>query len=411
MSKPFRYRWRDVRGFNFPALTMDDALTIKLAESALKTLMPVELLQGLGPRFQAATDRLAQMKGQTRNARWPNLVRAIPRTFELAPPRINAGILESVQEALLAGEQLDIEYQSLQDATFEARRISPHALLHKGQVTYLVATRDPEKGLRTYALHRMKSAKLTGLRVPRSDFDLDAYIASEAHEPGPNSPVTLEARVNANLAKILRETPLNPGMTMKRDGEGFRIKARGAREPGSLPLDPRPRQGHRNPPPDLPAQVDRRDRSRRRKPLRLIHDASCRIRQRTCRIDTFPEAPMPSRSLTRKQLSRSKIDLFLECPRCFFEDVARGNGRPSGPPFTLNNAVDALFKREFDDYRASAAAAPAVRHRRPGRSTVAGPAHRRLAHQFHGRSLARCRRPAGRSSAPWTISGSEPTAK
>jgi predicted DNA-binding transcriptional regulator YafY len=224
-EKPFRYRWRDARGFNFPALTMDDALTIKLAESALRTLMPVELLQGLGPRFQAATDRLAQMKGQTRNARWPNLVRAIPRTFELAPPRISAGILEAVQEALLASEQLDIEYQSLQDAAFEARRISPHALLHKGQVTYLVATRDPEKGLRTYALHRMKSAKLTGLKATRSDFDLDAYIANEAHEPGPNTPITLEARVSANLAKILSETPLNPDMSMKPDGAEFRIKA------------------------------------------------------------------------------------------------------------------------------------------------------------------------------------------
>jgi predicted DNA-binding transcriptional regulator YafY len=224
-STQTHYRWRNARGFNFPALTIDDALTIKLAESALKTLMPVELLQGLGPRFQAATDRLAQMKGQTRNARWPNLVRAIPRTFELAPPRISAGILESVQEALLASEQLDIEYQSLQDATFEARRISPHALLHKGQVTYVVATRDPEKGLRTYALHRMKSAKLTGLKATRSDFDLDAYIANEAHEPGPNTPITLEARVNANLAKILSETPLNPDMTMKSDGAGFRIKA------------------------------------------------------------------------------------------------------------------------------------------------------------------------------------------
>ena len=224
-AKPFRYRWRDTRGFNFPALTLDDALTIKLAESALKTLMPVDLLEGLGPRFQAATDRLAQIKGQTRNARWPNLVRAIPRTFELAPPRIDARVLETVQEALLANEQLDIEYQSLQDATFEARRISPCALLHKGQVTYLIATRDPEKGIRTYALHRMQSAKLTGLRVPRSDFDLDAYLANEAHEPGPNNPITLEARVNANLAKILRETPLNPGMTMKTDGDGFRIKA------------------------------------------------------------------------------------------------------------------------------------------------------------------------------------------
>jgi hypothetical protein len=62
---------------------------------------------------------------------------------------------------------------------------------------------------------------------------------------------------------------------------------------------------------------------------------------------------MPSRSLQRRQLSRSKIELFIECPRCFYLDVARGIPRPSGPPFTLNNAVDALMKSEFDRYRAA----------------------------------------------------------
>jgi PD-(D/E)XK nuclease superfamily len=62
---------------------------------------------------------------------------------------------------------------------------------------------------------------------------------------------------------------------------------------------------------------------------------------------------MKSRSLQRRQLSRSKIDLFIECPRCLFLDVARGIRRPSGPPFTLNNAVDALMKAEFDRYRAA----------------------------------------------------------
>lgn len=60
---------------------------------------------------------------------------------------------------------------------------------------------------------------------------------------------------------------------------------------------------------------------------------------------------MASRSLSRRQLSRSKIELFTECPRCFYEDVVKANARPSSPPFTLNNAVDALFKREFDAYR------------------------------------------------------------
>lgn len=52
------------------------------------------------------------------------------------------------------------------------------------------------------------------------------------------------------------------------------------------------------------------------------------------------------------RLSRSKIDLFIECPRCFYLDNKLGTARPRGPAFTLNVAVDALFKKEFDTYRA-----------------------------------------------------------
>lgn len=63
------------------------------------------------------------------------------------------------------------------------------------------------------------------------------------------------------------------------------------------------------------------------------------------------------------RLSRSKIDLFLKCPRCFYLDRRLGIGQPSGPPFTLNIAVDALLKKEFDVYRAQAKPHPlAVEH-------------------------------------------------
>lgn len=47
-------------------------------------------------------------------------------------------------------------------------------------------------------------------------------------------------------------------------------------------------------------------------------------------------------------LSRSKIDLFLECPRCFYLDRRLWVKRPGWPAFTLNSAVDALLKNEFD---------------------------------------------------------------
>jgi hypothetical protein len=53
------------------------------------------------------------------------------------------------------------------------------------------------------------------------------------------------------------------------------------------------------------------------------------------------------------KLSRSKIDLSLECPRCFYFDRRLGVGRPPGFPFNLNSAVDILLKKEFDIRRAA----------------------------------------------------------
>jgi CRISPR/Cas system-associated exonuclease Cas4 (RecB family) len=51
------------------------------------------------------------------------------------------------------------------------------------------------------------------------------------------------------------------------------------------------------------------------------------------------------------KLSRSKLDLFVECPRCFYMDNRLGVKRPPGYPFNLNSAVDALLKKEFDIHR------------------------------------------------------------
>jgi CRISPR/Cas system-associated exonuclease Cas4 (RecB family) len=54
------------------------------------------------------------------------------------------------------------------------------------------------------------------------------------------------------------------------------------------------------------------------------------------------------------KISRSKIELFMQCPRCFWLDVRLKITRPSSPPFNINKAIDQLLKKEFDVYRASA---------------------------------------------------------
>lgn len=62
------------------------------------------------------------------------------------------------------------------------------------------------------------------------------------------------------------------------------------------------------------------------------------------------------------KLSRSKIDAFLKCPRCFYLDRRLGISQPQGPAFTLNSAVDTLLKKEFDTHRANGVSHPLMKH-------------------------------------------------
>lgn len=61
------------------------------------------------------------------------------------------------------------------------------------------------------------------------------------------------------------------------------------------------------------------------------------------------------------KLSRSKIELYIKCPRCFYLDRRLGVGAPPSFPYTLNSAVDTLLKKEFDLLRKSGEAHPLMK--------------------------------------------------
>ena len=58
------------------------------------------------------------------------------------------------------------------------------------------------------------------------------------------------------------------------------------------------------------------------------------------------------------KLSRSKIEDSIRCKRCLYLDRRLGIGKPSMPGFSLNIAVDALLKKEFNFHRANASTHP-----------------------------------------------------
>ncbi|HET7059769.1 MAG TPA: PD-(D/E)XK nuclease family protein [Candidatus Saccharimonadales bacterium] len=51
------------------------------------------------------------------------------------------------------------------------------------------------------------------------------------------------------------------------------------------------------------------------------------------------------------KVSRSRIELFMQCPRCFWLGERLKIKRPSGPPFNINKTIDELYKKEFDVHR------------------------------------------------------------
>lgn len=66
-------------------------------------------------------------------------------------------------------------------------------------------------------------------------------------------------------------------------------------------------------------------------------------------------------SVVPYKVSRSKIELYMQCPKCFYLDRRLGVGRPPSYPYTLNSAVDALLKKEFDLLRENGKPHPLVK--------------------------------------------------
>lgn len=51
------------------------------------------------------------------------------------------------------------------------------------------------------------------------------------------------------------------------------------------------------------------------------------------------------------EVSRSRIEAFVNCPACFWLDRVKGVKFPGMPPFLLNTATDTLLKKDFDKFR------------------------------------------------------------
>lgn len=227
-ARPFRWRWADDAELGLPAIDISDAVSLMLMEAFLKPLLPASIVRSLEPRFHIARDKLAELTENNAASRWLDKVHVALPSLGLLPPVIANGVLEQVQDALFADEQLQIDYRNVASDESRPMRVHPLALVQRGAVSYLVATIGDYRDPRLLAVHRITSVQRTGQPAQRlAGFSLDGYLASGALEFGDGATpvIMLHAWVNTDLAHHLTETPLSPDMRLEPDGDGYQLRA------------------------------------------------------------------------------------------------------------------------------------------------------------------------------------------
>lgn len=73
------------------------------------------------------------------------------------------------------------------------------------------------------------------------------------------------------------------------------------------------------------------------------------------------------------KLSPSTLNLFADCPRCFWLAVKKGIPRPSGPFPSLPIGMDSVIKKYFETYRGTQKLPPILQNKITGRLAQAMP--------------------------------------
>ncbi|HEY4498040.1 MAG TPA: PD-(D/E)XK nuclease family protein [Candidatus Paceibacterota bacterium] len=67
------------------------------------------------------------------------------------------------------------------------------------------------------------------------------------------------------------------------------------------------------------------------------------------------------------KLSPSALNLYLECPKCFWLERARGIHRPNGPFPSLPSGIDSVLKKYFDQFRGRGELPPEIKGKVEGK--------------------------------------------
>lgn len=226
-GQPYGWRWGDGAACDIPGITTAEALSLVLAEEAIRPFLPPALAKVMQPQFDLAKLKLQALGTEHPLNRWQDKIASVPPTMPLLPPNIDPEVLSRIQDAILLEKQVEVDYQRLTTEKTEPILLHPLGLILRGNIMYLIATAYDYDDVRLYALHRMRQVMLREEAInPPTDFVLSDYLeAGNGHFRSETGDIRLEAQVSKELGHLLMETPLSLDQAIESHVEEYRLFA------------------------------------------------------------------------------------------------------------------------------------------------------------------------------------------
>lgn len=225
-EQPFRWYWTTGR-MQILGMSMTDAFALHQLHVFLEPLLPAAMRTQIKALGDLARKKLLEQRASNQLARWSSKVAAIPTGVPVIPPSIDPDVLESVQAAILAEEQIRASYVRSDGTVATNGVLNPLGLVLSGSITYLVASAFDRTEARSYPLHRMKKVVRTyESAVAPEGFSLQGFIDAGHLQFGEQRPIHLEAWVSHVLAGQLADTRLAANQTLQKVEGGAFIRVR-----------------------------------------------------------------------------------------------------------------------------------------------------------------------------------------
>lgn len=226
-SSPYGWYWMQDAAINLPGISLMDAISLQLVEETIRYLLPPSMLQPLTSRFMQAHNKLHSLNNDTPGAKWIDKVAVVQPGMAMQQPKLDAAILETVQQALLHNNQLEALYNKAHDSDSRKYCLNPLGIIQRGSITYLIATKEPYLDPLRFAMHRFEHVQLLDSPTKQPEqFSLQSYLATGAMQFSEGEQIQLEAEVNSVIAHYLAETPLSDDMVLTpQDEENYHLTA------------------------------------------------------------------------------------------------------------------------------------------------------------------------------------------